>query len=161
MSKYNQKYSKELLEAIVKDCLSFAAVIRRLGLKQAGGNQTHITSRIVKYGIDTSHFLGSRTNSGISHKGGFDKLSWEQVLIYNRLNGRKEKIKVLKRALLESGVPEQCALCPLKTEWNGKKLVLQVDHIDGDFLNNVKKNIRFLCPNCHSQTENFGTKNRD
>ena len=159
MNKHNQKYSKELLESIVPDCLSFAAVIRKLGLKQAGGNQTHIKSRIIKYGIDTSHFLGVRVNSGSIHKGGSDKLSCDQILVYDRLGGRKEKIKTLKRALLESGVSEQCTLCSLKTEWNSKPLVLQIDHIDGNWLNNYKENLRFLCPNCHSQTDNFGVRN--
>lgn len=161
MNKYNQKYSKEILEEAVKDSISVAGVIRKLGLKHAGGNYSHIKSRIVKYGIDTSHFLGIRANSGVSHKGGPDKLEYPSILVYDRLNGRKEKTRVLKRALIESGMPEQCALCPLKTEWNGKPLVLQIDHIDGDFLNNRKENLRFVCPNCHSQTENFGAKNID
>lgn len=153
------KYSKELLEQIAIDSVSIADVIRKLGLKHAGGNYSHIKSRIVKYGIDTSHFLGIRTNSGKFHKGGPDKLNCDSILIYNRLNGRKESTKRLRRALIEAGSPEQCGVCSLKPEWNGKKLTLQIDHIDGDFLNNCKENLRFICPNCHSQTENFGAKN--
>ena len=35
---------------------------------------------------------------------------------------------------------------------------MHIDHIDGDFANNEKENLRFLCPNCHSQTETFGSK---
>lgn len=158
MSKYNHKYSKELLEEAVKDSISIAGVIRKLGLKHAGGNYSHIKNRIAKYGIDTSHFLGVRANSGKSHKGGPDKLEWPSILVFDRLKGRKEATKRLKRALLESGVEEKCS-CGLGTIWNGRPLVLQIDHIDGDFLNNCKENLRFLCPNCHSQTETFGSKN--
>jgi hypothetical protein len=152
------KYSKELLDEIVKGSISVAEVIRKLGLKQSGGNHSHITRRIVKYGISTEHFLGSGANSGTRHKGGPDKLLPHQVLVANRFDGRKEDIKRLRRAMIESGIPQLCS-CGLGVEWNGKKLVLQVDHIDGDPLNNRIENLRFLCPNCHSQTDNFGAKN--
>ena len=43
----------------------------------------------------------------------------------------------------------------------GEKLVLQLDHIDGDNTNNNLDNLRILCPNCHSQTHNYaGRKNK-
>jgi hypothetical protein len=45
--------------------------------------------------------------------------------------------------------------------WNKKPLSLHVDHKDGNTFNNKSKNLRFLCPNCHSQTANYsGRKNR-
>lgn len=154
MSKYNLKYSKELLEGIARECFSVAAVLRKLGLKQSGGNQSHINRRLIEYSIDTSHFTGMGHNKGKN----LHTLTSMDILSVDRLQGRREKANVLRRALVEVGVPEQCD-CGLKTEWNGKKLVLQVDHIDGDFSNNRKENLRFLCPNCHSQTETFGTKN--
>jgi hypothetical protein len=51
-----------------------------------------------------------------------------------------------------------CEICEIN-EWNGKPLTLHVDHIDGDRTNNVFSNLRVLCPNCHSQTNTFGSKN--
>jgi len=52
------KYTKETLEMAVKDCVSVAGVLRKLGLKEAGGTHSHISRRIQRFGIDTSHFLG-------------------------------------------------------------------------------------------------------
>ena len=153
------KYSKELLESVVKDCLSIADVLRKLNLKQAGGNQAHIGRKLKEFAIDTSHFLGQAKNQGTLHKGGPGKLVASQILVFNRNNGKRERPSVLKRALLDSNITERCAICGLGPEWNEQKLVLQIDHVDGDFLNNCKENLRFLCPNCHSQTETFGSRN--
>ncbi|GAB7048084.1 HNH endonuclease signature motif containing protein [Catenuloplanes indicus] len=44
--------------------------------------------------------------------------------------------------------------------WQGRPLKLHVDHIDGDFLNNTAENLRFLCPNCHSQTATYANRKR-
>lgn len=51
-----------------------------------------------------------------------------------------------------------CSECFI-SEWKNKPLTLQVDHIDGDAENNSVDNVRYLCPNCHSQTETYGSKN--
>ncbi|MFJ9392329.1 HNH endonuclease signature motif containing protein [Nocardioides sp. NPDC101246] len=55
---------------------------------------------------------------------------------------------------------EICAECGCGEEWRGQPLRLHIDHVDGDFHNNVADNLRFLCPNCHSQTPNFSGASR-
>lgn len=65
----------------------------------------------------------------------------------------------LKKYLVETR-GEKCECCGQESSWNNKPLVLQLDHIDGDSDNNLPSNIRLLCPNCHSQTENFGSKGK-
>ena len=52
----------------------------------------------------------------------------------------------------------KCSCCGI-TEWNDKPLALQMDHIDGNNTNNVVENLRWLCPNCHTQTDTWGVRN--
>jgi len=53
----------------------------------------------------------------------------------------------------------KCAVCNI-TEHNSKELVLECDHIDGNHKNNKPKNLRLICPNCHSQTTTYKNKNK-
>ena len=62
------------------------------------------------------------------------------------------------RRLLIEEKGYKCAKCAI-FEWHHKSLTLEVNHIDGDALNNVLDNLEFLCPNCHSQTDTFRAKN--
>lgn len=41
------------------------------------------------------------------------------------------------------------------------RIPLQVHHINGDSLDNNEENLMLLCPNCHSLTENFGSRNKN
>ncbi len=54
----------------------------------------------------------------------------------------------------------RCILCRNNGEYNGMKLTLQLDHINGDASDHSNGNLRLLCPNCHSQTDTFGNKNK-
>jgi len=146
-------YTKEILEAAVKKSVSVAGVIRELGLRPAGGTQSHLNRKIKSYGIDTGHFTGRATNCGSNHKGP-KKKTWQEILV-KRLSGNRTESYLLRRALIESGVPYQCARCPLEGVWNGKPIMLQVNHLNRDWLDDRKSNLEFICPNCHSQTEGW------
>jgi hypothetical protein len=63
----------------------------------------------------------------------------------------------LKKYLTET-YGYKCSCCGID-EWNGKELILEIDHIDGIPDNNEPKNLRFICPNCHSQTDTYKGKN--
>lgn len=71
--------------------------------------------------------------------------------------------KTIDRATARRYIAEvrgyNCELCGI-SEWQGKKLTLHVDHTNGDPGNNSPKNLRLLCPNCHSQTEFLGAANK-
>lgn len=153
------KYTKELLSPIVERCSSVAAVLRALNVRQSGGMQSHIKRVLISLDIDISHFVGQGWNTGINHIGGYKKRAFSEVLILEEFLGKRCKSNVLRRALLESGVEYLCEICSI-SNWNGIALVLEIDHKNGKNWDNRKENLRFLCPNCHSQTENYSNKNR-
>lgn len=84
------------------------------------------------------------------------KVTPAEILVENTPYSRG----MAKRVILREGLlPYQCALCLLESEWNGKPLVLRLDHINGVNNDDRIENLRFLCPNCDSQTDTFCGRN--
>ena len=150
------KYTKEILTEAVKKSISMAQVIRNLGLKEAGGTFMHIKGKIINFNIDTSHFLGQGHGIGKISRA---RKKWTDILI-KRGYGKRCSAIYLRRSLIEIGREYKCEICNLNPLWNGKELRLQVDHKNQDWLDDSPENLRFVCPNCHSQTIGYnGSKN--
>ena len=64
-----------------------------------------------------------------------------------------------KKAKILNDQNNKCDICKSEPVWNDKPLNFQLDHIDGDHANNVRENLRMICPNCHSQTSTYCSKN--
>ncbi|MCL8025594.1 HNH endonuclease signature motif containing protein [Nocardioides bruguierae] len=148
-----EKYTRRILAEAVEHSSSMAGVLRYLGLKQSGGGHAHISRRIKRFGIDTSHFV--RFTNG-AHR---TRLSADQVLVRRSSDSPRAKPYLLRRALAEINRPLRCEICDLGSEWQGQPLLLEIDHIDGDFHNNERDNLRYLCPNCHAQTPTWCGRN--
>ena len=148
------KYSKEMLEEAARCSVSVAGVLRHLGVRPCGGFHTYISGRLKHFEIDTSHFTGQGTNRGPNHKGGPRRKTWREILVL-RTSGRRQKAHLLRRALIEHGRPYKCVDCGCEGHWQRKPIVLQVDHLNGDFLDDRSENLAFRCPNCHSQTKGW------
>lgn len=88
---------------------------------------------------------------------GREQYELEEILCINSPVTRK----VLKDYLARHNVLEyKCAICGNPGEWNGVSLTLQIDHINGIRNDNRIENLRWLCPNCHSQTDTYTGKNK-
>ncbi len=142
------------LEDIVKMSKSITNVLRELGYSnpRAGRNRSDLINRLIQERIDYSHFDGTRRAPS-----NIEKYSLSEILIENSPYRCDHH---LKKRLVKSGLLEyKCSECGLTDMWNGKPLKLHLDHKNGNHRDYRLENLRFLCPNCHSQTETYAGKN--
>jgi len=148
-----EKYLKENFEPIVKNSNSINDVCKNIGLNTFHGNFQTVKKYIKLYSIDTSHFYKKYDSYGRK------QIPHEEVFCKN--SSYKDN-RQLKKRLISLGIKEEKCEgegCLIKSEWLGKKIILQLDHINGDNTDNIVDNLRLLCPNCHSQTNTFAGKN--
>ena len=143
--------TEEQIRTATQNSQSIADFCRAVGWQPRGDNYKMFHKYVLKYNLDISHFTGKCTNMGNKLKVG---IPIEEMFVKGRCVGTKVlKKKIIRENLLEY----KCSHCGI-SEWNGKPLSLQIHHIDGDHFNNELSNLEFICPNCHSQTDNFSGK---
>lgn len=148
--------SKEELQAIIDKSKSVSEVLSHFNLMNKGGNYKTLKSRLDADDIDLSDIKKRDKEYKRKLLKDMNKSRpLSEILVensdYNRYN---LKIRLVKEGLLEY----RCAKCGLTDTWNNDPISLQIDHINGIFNDNRLENLRFLCPNCHSQTETFSAK---
>lgn len=146
--------SDEDFQQLIKSSKNFSQCIAALGYKPNGRHAYDlIRRRCNELNISYSHFYVEGNGANF-----FSTQSLDDILVKN---STYQNISSLKKRLLNSNLLEyKCALCGNTGEWQGKPLILQLDHINGEHLDHRLENLRFLCPNCHSQTETFGSRQR-
>jgi len=146
-------WTDEELRDAVAHGRSVRDVVGKLGLKIAGGSCAAIKKAINREGLSTEHFAKYTSKA----KGGVAKRSIESAFT----DGGKATKNTIKRLLKRhSLIPYRCR-CGLTDEWQGKKLVLQLEHINGSTKDNRLENLEWLCANCHSQTSTYAGRNRN
>lgn len=135
---------------IISNSKSIAQAVRGLGLCVSGDQYVNFKSRIKELNIDISHFKGQYGNLACSTEIPIEKIFTKN----NPRAGGTLKRKIIKNNLL----PYSCERCSNNGLWLNEPISLQIDHKDGDNSNNELSNLRFLCPNCHTQTSTYAGK---
>lgn len=156
--KWEKEPFRSKLFAAVRDSICLSDAVRKLGLRVTSGNFQTLKRNMKKLGISIEHFdVNKAMTRGLATY--VDKLRARPLSAMFRKDsessGSTVKSKILKQNLIEY----RCEICKNPGIHNGKKLSLQLDHKNGIADDHRLPNLRFLCPNCHSQTKTFGNKN--
>lgn len=144
-----------MLRAVVPHCQSAEHVVRMLGMAPSTRRCGLVREEARRLELDTSHFLGQGHLRGIPNG---RRRAPEAVLVFRPEQLQRAKTPLIRRALIETGTAERCAGCGTGPEWLGRPLTLELDHVNGDYRDNRRENLRFLCPNCHATTDNYCRK---
>lgn len=147
-------WSKDNLEKIIKESFSKVEVFEKINLRNVGSNYKTLNKYIELYEIDISHFHNNFHKMKMRNQ--FNTIPMCDILVENSTYSRTH----LKKRLYDEGYLKPiCCLCGQNEYWNGMKIALILDHINGIPDDNRICNLRIVCPNCNAGLETFAGRN--
>jgi predicted small secreted protein len=145
-------WSKENLMKIISESKTQREVLNKLGLGIAGSNFSTLRKFIKLYDISTEHFTKNYSKMLMLKT----KIPLSEILIEKSTFSRGH----LKDRLYNDGIlKRECCLCGQDENWNGMKIALILDHINGVCDDNRLQNLRIVCPNCNAGLDTFAGRN--
>lgn len=133
---------------LVENCYSASEAIREIGYSGNRGSTTKLfNKRCDELNISREHFTGM--------KRGRIKRTIENVFC---LNSTVDQTTLRKWFFDGEYVEYKCSICGI-SKWNDKPLTLRLDHINGNNKDDRLENLRWICPNCDSQSDTFCGRN--
>jgi hypothetical protein len=148
---------RDELAPAVEAAASLAGVLTALGRSDTSAARALVKRSIEFHGLSTTHFTGQGHFRGTRSP---NRKPPAEILVLLPPGSPRTKTHMLRRALDDLGVPHACGECGIGDTWQGRRLVLEIDHVNGDRLDNRRGNLRYLCPSCHSQTSTFSNGSR-
>ena len=135
-------FSEEELREAIATSLCYSEALRKLGLRAAGGNHRTVQKYVRLWGISTDHF---DPNAARGRATRLRARPLEEVLVANSKYSRG----YLKERLYAAEIKHRlCEMCGQGEEWNGGRMALILDHINGIASDHRLENLRIVCPNC-------------
>lgn len=133
---------------IINESTTYSDALRKCGYTNLGNRGT-IKKRIEALNLSVEHFVKYNPKQR--------KRDLSEIFIENSTYNSNHEIK--KILYNEFNWEYKCGECGI-SDWNGKPLSLELDHINGNNKDNRIENLRLQCLNCHSQTPTFRGKNK-
>lgn len=149
----------ETINDIIKSSINKYQALKKLGWDTRTTGYRKLNRFIVQNNVDVSHFE-NRKEQYVRTKSIFlsgKTLPLETILVTNSMY---QNNSALKKRLYKEGIKIPiCEKCGQNEWWNGEKISLILDHINGEHTDNRIENLRIVCPNCEATLPTHCRKN--
>lgn len=132
---YDQRV--DTINAVINQCKTFSEIEQKTNINIA------TIRRIVR-----------KNNINIDHFSKISKKHQKKSKDVNSSNHNAVKLRFLKNN------PYECHICKNNGIWRNGKIVLILDHQNGNSQDHDPQNLRLVCPNCNLQLDTHGSRNR-